>query len=311
VEAAEAAEPTTAAASEAASAASLTATTATGSARSTWEPSQVPGHTVHARLGLCVQFTGELAGEVDDLQFDLFRFLADRIENGRTIKRVVADDLPLGAVEHAAIGLDTTPVGSGRSEQVSLRFDHVSRDLPQRHAVEHPNASAVRGDDQVAGRRVLGDFVDRNRRQVIVRLRPGTAAVGGHIEAELRTDVENILILNVFTANASRTPWQAAGQRFPGGAEVLRHKDVWLVVITAVGIERRVTTAFDVFRCFQSRDPARSRKPGLDDVGRYFDPFLSTVLGHPNHAVVGAGPDNVGVSRRLAQSCAASLGCPG
>ena len=76
--------------------------------------------------------------------------------------------------------------------------------LPQRRHVENPQAAAVRGGDDLAGRRVNGDFVDRHRRQVVVDLRPRTAAIERREQRELGAAVEQIRVLDVLAQTARR-----------------------------------------------------------------------------------------------------------
>ena len=59
------------------------------------------------------------------------------------------------------------------------------RQLAQRGDVEIPEAATVRGDDDVAEGRVLGDLVDRDGGQVVVEPHPFFAPVQRDVEAEL------------------------------------------------------------------------------------------------------------------------------
>ncbi len=96
----------------------------------------------------------------------------------------------------------------------------------------------------------------------------------------------------------ARADGQVAAQRLPALAEVLGHEHVGLVVIGAMGVEADIGPALDEARRLDAGHPAR---PGKADLVCHVGPPGAAVAGDPQVAVVGAGPQDVGVARRLGQ----------
>ena len=104
--------------------------------------------------------------------------------------------------------------------------------------------------------------------------------------------------------HARRAGRQVAAQRLPGLAEVLGDEDVRLVVVGAVAVEG------DVARPSTARDGsmlATQHGPGRPTLLGDVRPLRAAVARHPQVAVVGAGPEHVGVARRLGQGRGAAL----
>ena len=153
----------------------------------------------------------------------------------------------------------------------------------------------MRRHDDFSGGRVQGKLVDRDRRQVVVDLRPRRAAVGRGERAELSADEQQGRVLDVLPQHARRAEFrQVRVERFPGLAEVLGHVDERSVVVGAMPVEGDVAATIGSARCLDGGHPARSRQ--ADAVGHVL-PFLTAVARHPQGAIVGAGPEDVGIAR--------------
>src|SRR5262249_1776231 len=86
--------------------------------------------------------------------------------------------------------------------------------------------------------------------------------------------------------------------------EVLGGIDERIVVVGAVAVEADIGSALIETRGLDGGDPARPRQA---DLVRDVHPLLAAVARHPEGAVVGAGPEGVGVGRRLGQGGATTL----
>ncbi len=165
---------------------------------------QVPRDAVQARLVLWPQCRHRLAGVVQHLQrHALLGFLTEGVVDLRPTRRVVADPVAAaGAVDRAALRLRPPARRRHRLEQFDVLLRRCRLQLPQGRNVEHPQAAAVRRRHHLAGRRVLGEIVDRHGRQVVVDLRPRLAAVERHERRELGTEVQHVLVLDVLAQAA-------------------------------------------------------------------------------------------------------------
>ena len=151
------------------------------------------------------QFGDLFAGMIHDLERGRPRFVRERVIDLRSRRRVLAEELALGAGEHALASLLHAPADHAVGlVQVHVVLEHRRRHLPERRHVQHPEAAAVGRGHQLAGSWMLGEFMDRDRRQVIVQLRPRDAAVGRHPGSELGADVEKVRVLDILAADARR-----------------------------------------------------------------------------------------------------------
>src|SRR5262249_27640144 len=94
-----------------------------------------------------------------------------------------------------------------------------------------------------------------------------------------------------------------AADRLPGLAVVVGHEDPGVVVVGAVSVEDDVGAAVGEARGLDGGDPTRA---GQADLVRHVDPFLPAVARDPKVAVIGAGPKDVRVARRLGHRGAAA-----
>ena len=87
---------------------------------------------------------------------------------------------------------------------------------------------------------------------------------------------------------------QAGGDFFPGLAAIVGAIDVRVQIVEAETIDCGVHAVGIEVRSVQLRDFT----PGGEVGRRNFAPVLAAVAREPDEAVVGAGPDDVGVERR-------------
>ncbi len=127
-------------------------------------------------------------------------------------------------------------------EQRRVRLTYRRRELLQRRdIVRDPHAAPVRRDDQIVVARMDQDVVRADRRVVVHELLPGLAAVERDGQPELRSHVEQVLVLRVLADDLDVAGLrQGARHALEGFAEVARDEHVGLQVVAAVIVHRHV-----------------------------------------------------------------------
>ena len=97
-----------------------------------------------------------------------------------------------------------------------------------------------------------------------------------------------------------RVRWQVADNRFPRLAEIAGHENERRIDVAAVAVDSHVGGPFLEMRSFNAayvevfRDPCKIR--------RHVRPRGAAILGHLDVAVIGAGPDDRRLQRRLGEA---------
>ena len=152
-------------------------------------------------LGL--QFAHEFAVDVQHFQIRLRGFLAERIPDGGAGRRVLADET---AIRLSATRLQAPANRRRRTIQPRIRLQRLRRQLTQSGHIEDPQTAAMRGGDDFAGRRMDGELVDGDRRQVAVQTLPRLAAIERVPDAELGAQIQQVGIFDVLAQHARRSP---------------------------------------------------------------------------------------------------------
>ena len=160
------------------------------------------------------------------------------------------------------------------------------------------------GDDDLAGRRVDRDLMDRHRRQVGVERQPGLAPVERRPDRELGAEIKQVMVFDIFTKAARRPARQVGLERGPGLAEVLGGEDQGLVGVGPMAVEGDVRAPLDGAGRLDRGDETGAVEA---DVFGHVGPILAAVPRDPQSAVVGPDVEHVGVLRRLRQGGRAPL----
>ncbi len=137
-------------------------------------------------------------------------------------------------------------------------------------------------------------------RQIVLQRLPGVAVVPRHVDGVLRPDVEHAAADRILVDHlrvAQHALRDAVGDQLERLAVVGGAVDERIAVVHLVEVHRHVGRARVVARRRDAADRAPRRQPGhvLRDVG----PRLAVVARHLQQAVVGAGPDQALLLRRL------------
>ena len=141
------------------------------------------------------------------------------------------------------------------------------------------------------------DLVDADGRQVGLDPDPALPAIDGHEQPGLRAEIQHVGVLQVLRERARHLALQVRRNRRPRLARVGARVDVRLEVVLPMPVERRVDGVLVESRRHDLRheDPCRHAL----DLAEHVRPRLPGVLGHRQHAVVGAGVDQPGPLRRF------------
>ena len=147
---------------------------------------------------------------------------------------------------------------------------------------------------------MLCNFMNRNCRQIRVELGPVRTAIHRQPQCELGASVQHILVREVLAQAASGTGRKIRTNRSPCITEVIRFKQVWLVVIGSVSIQRHKNTPIVVATGLDRRNPTWRWKPQIrGDVL----PFKAAVLCYPQGSVIRPCVEYIRVARRFGNGC--------
>ena len=175
------------------------------------------------------------------------------------------------------------------------------RQLPERcDVVQHPEAAAVRGDDEIVEVFLDGEPMHRRVRQSGLEREPVLPLVCREVHTVLGAEIEHALLDWIF-ADAVRVAVNAllnvAADRFPGLAVIGRFIHERIAVVDLVQVDGDVRGARVIPRRFDVTDGAPGRQPR--NVRRLVGPVRSRITCDLHLAVIGASPDDPLLLRRL------------
>src|SRR5579859_6599921 len=190
-----------------------------------------------------------------------------------------------------------------RAEKRQLGTRHTRVELlDRRKVIKNPDRPPVRRQHQVVLLRLDLDVIHRHGRKIILQRRPIAAAIPGHPESKLRSRKEQICVSGMLAHHVHR-PCRirySVADCLPALSIIRRQKNVHVVVVVAVAVERCIRRAFAILRRHHAahissfRHPRHSRRhilPGLSAVACYLQ--VPVVRSHPKHLCL---------QRRLTQS---------
>ncbi len=219
------------------------------------------------------------------------------IDHG-VLGRILADERKGTSATHRIYR--EPPGGDLVFEQVSNRIrDLLGHLLQARDVIEDPDPSAVSADDDVRVAWMNHQIMHSHRRQVLVESMPATALIDRVEQCELAAAEEQVLVFAIFLDHVDGVVGgDVVGDLGPGLTEILGLEDPRMEVGAAMSIDGDVCPSPCEVGRLDAADPqivVRQISDAIDHVG----PCLASIAGDLHVAVVGSGPDDFRIDRRL------------
>ena len=195
---------------------------------------------------------------------------------------------------------DLPPRGSADvEEEGALRVGHgLGKLLERRQVVQDVGAAPVGPHHQVVVLLLDLDVAHRDRGDVVADALPGSPPIPGAVHPPLHPHVEKVRIPWILPDHVDVVVFgEAPGDVAPGGAVVPGDEDVGGEVVVPVVVHRHVRRAGVVPRRVDLPDPRVG--PEASDVPHHVGPARAAVPGDLDVPIVGPGPDDPGLHRRL------------
>ena len=274
---------------------------------------EVPLDLVEALGARTLEPSNRLSAGVTDLQANRARAGATEVvRDRRSVGRVLPPEerIAVDLFDPRSVGIADVvgDGGLGLEQECSLaeRFLQLLHDGD----VHDPDRAAKGPDDEIALARLEDERAHHGMGKVSFPSRPVLARVDGHEEPRLGADVEHARVVWIFTEDVGRSPFgKIVSQARPRCTEARRAKDIGTVVVEIVEVEGDVGGSGVGSRGLDLGDDslpvASIRQVGVDA-----GPAVPAVAAHVNRAVVGPGPQDVGVERRLGEGVQGAVAVP-
>ncbi len=136
-----------------------------------------------------------------------------------------------------------------RAEKCQVGTRHAGVELlDRRNVIKYPDRPPVRRQHQVVLLRLNLDVVHRHGRKIILQRRPIAAPIPRHPQSKLRSCEQQICVSGMFAHHVHR-PCRIrnpVADRLPALSVIRGQKNVHIVVVVAVPVERRIRGAVPI-----------------------------------------------------------------